>query len=52
MKIAWFHKNISPEIGAKLTGYGLNDVSTNKLGPRKMCGDPTGSCTAEAMPIL
>ena len=38
MKIAWFHKNISPEIGAKLAGYGLNDVSTNKLDDLCMSG--------------
>lgn len=38
MKIAWFHKNISPEIGAELAGYGLNDVSTNKLDDLCMSG--------------
>ena len=31
MKIAWFKKVISPEIGAKLAGYSLNDVSEMKL---------------------
>lgn len=30
MKIAWFKKNISPEIGAYLAGYGLYDKSVAK----------------------
>lgn len=31
MKIAWFRKNISPEVGTYLAGYGLNDKSVMKL---------------------
>ena len=31
MKIAWFKRVISPEIGANLAGYSLNDVSEMKL---------------------
>ena len=31
MKIAWFKENISPEIGAFLAGYSLNDKSQAKL---------------------
>ena len=31
MKIAWFKKNISPEVGAYLAGYSLNDKSVMKL---------------------
>jgi len=30
MKIAWFKKNISPEVGAYLAGYSLNDKSVMK----------------------
>lgn len=38
MKIAWFKKVISPEIGAYLAGYGLNDKSIAKLDDLFMTG--------------
>lgn len=38
MKIAWFKKIISPEIGANLAGYGLNDKSVAKLDDLFMTG--------------
>ena len=38
MKIAWFKKNISPEIGAYIAGYDFNDVSVAKLDDLYACG--------------
>lgn len=38
MKIAWFKKVISPEIGAYLAGYGLNDKSVAKRDDLYMTG--------------
>lgn len=38
MKIAWFKKNISPEIGAFIAGYSLNDKSVAKLDDLYACG--------------
>ena len=38
MKIAWFKKNISPEIGAYIAGYGLNDKSIALHDDLYACG--------------
>ncbi len=38
MKIAWFKKVISPEIGAYLAGYGIKDKSVAKLDDLFMTG--------------
>ena len=38
MKIAWFKKVISPEIGAYMAGYGLDDKSVAKLDDLYMTG--------------
>jgi len=38
MKIAWFKKVISPEIGAYIAGYGLKDKSVAKLDDLYMTG--------------
>ena len=38
MKIAWFKRIISPEIGVNLAGYGLNDKSVEKLDDLYMSG--------------
>ena len=38
MKIAWFKKVISPEIGARLAGYGIDDFSMAKLDDLYMTG--------------
>ena len=38
MKIAWFKKVISPEIGAYLAGYSLNDKSVAKRDDLYMTG--------------
>ena len=38
MKIAWFKEIISPEIGAYIAGYGLNDQSVAKLDDLYMTG--------------
>ena len=38
MKIAWFRKVISPEVGADLAGYYLHDRSEQKLDDLEACG--------------
>ncbi len=38
MKIAWFKKNISPEVGTLIAGYGFKDVSVVKLDDLYMTG--------------
>ena len=38
MKIAWFKRVITPEIGAYLAGYSLNDKSVAKLDELYMTG--------------
>ena len=44
MKIAWFKKVISPEIGAYMAGYSLVDKSVAKLDDLYM----TGLCASTA----
>ena len=38
MKISWFNKIISPEVGVRISGYGMEDYSLAKLSDLYMTG--------------
>ena len=38
MKISWFKKDITPEIGTKISGYAMEDVSFSQWSPLLMTG--------------
>ena len=38
MKISWFKRNITPEIGTRVSGYGMEDVTFSKWSDLLMTG--------------